>query len=141
MPPTQRNHLCRRRHPATVFPILTRKQFLTYYVGMEPAPHVDVFAAIAHPVRRRILDLLAEEDLPVNTIATHFDISRPAVSQHLRVLLEARLVVEQRHGRERRYRLVPDELVSVNVWLAHFERFWTDHLRRLSAHLSAEENP
>jgi len=57
--------------------------------------------------------------------------SRPAVSQHLRILLDAGLVAEQRHGRERRYRLVPEQLGPVRDWIAHYERFWDDRLKRL----------
>jgi len=95
----------------------------------------DVFGAIAHPARRRMLDLLVEADRSVNTIAGHFQMSRPAVSQHLRVLLDAGLVTEQRHGRERRYHLVPERLSPVRDWIAHYERFWDDHLQRLQNHL------
>lgn len=83
-----------------------------------------------------MLDLLAEADRSVNTIAGHFQMSRPAVSQHLRVLLDAGLVTEQRHGRERRYRLVPEQLGPVRDWIAQYERFWDDHLLRLQKHLS-----
>lgn len=90
----------------------------------------DVFGAISHPARRRMLDLLVESDRSVNTIAGHFQMSRPAVSQHLRILLDAGLVTERRFGRERRYRLVPARLVSVRDWLAHYERFWDHHLGR-----------
>lgn len=62
--------------------------------------------------------------------------SRPAVSQHLRVLLDAGLVTEQRHGRERRYRLVPEQLAEVRDWLANYDRFWDDRLLRLQKQLS-----
>ena len=96
----------------------------------------DVFAAISHPARRRMLDLVAEADRSVNAIAGHFEMSRPAVSQHLRILLDAGLVTERRHGRERRYRLVPARLGPVRDWLAHYERFWDDRLQRLKQHLS-----
>jgi len=96
----------------------------------------DVFGAISHPARRHMLDLLAESDRSVNSIAGHFKMSRPAVSQHLRILLDASLVAEQRHGRERRYRLVPEQLRSVREWLAHYERFWDDRLLRLQKTLS-----
>ena len=91
----------------------------------------DVFNAISHPARRQMLDLLAGSDHSVNAIAEHFDMSRPAVSQHLRVLLDASLVTEQRFGRERRYRLVPEQLAPVREWLAQYERFWDDRLMRL----------
>src|SRR5437899_11644887 len=82
-----------------------------------PDREPDVFGAISHPARRRMLDLLLEADRSVNTIAAHFPMSRPAVSQHLRVLLDAGLVTEQRHGRERRYRLVPERLGPVRDWI------------------------
>jgi len=95
----------------------------------------EVFAAISHSARRRILDLLADGDRPVNAIAGQFEMSRPAVSQHLRVLLDAGLLTEQRHGRERRYRLAPEQLGAVRDWIAHYERFWDDHLQRLQHQL------
>jgi DNA-binding transcriptional ArsR family regulator len=105
---------------------------------MAPDPRPEVFAAIAHPVRRRILDLLAEEERPVNAIASNFQVSRPAISQHLRVLLDAGLVSEHRFGRERRYRLVPEELAEIYGWLAHYQRFWTDRFQSLTQQLAAE---
>lgn len=107
---------------------------------MDTTTQPDVFTAIAHPVRRQILDLLAEGDQPVNQIAGHFGISRPAVSQHLRVLLDAGLVAETRHGRERRYHLVAERLDVVSTWLAHYERFWARHLRDLTRHLALEND-
>src|SRR4051812_31442168 len=100
----------------------------------------DVFGAISHPARRLILDLLAEDDRSVNAMAGHFKMSRPAVSQHLRVLLDAGLVTEQRHGRERRYHFVPEQLSPVRDWLALYERFWDDRLHRLQK-LLAKKGP
>src|SRR5215831_10301572 len=96
----------------------------------------DVFGAISHPARRRMLDLLLEADRSAGTIAGHFEMSRPAVSQHLRILLDAGLVTEQRHGRERRYRLVAARLGPVRDWIAHYEQFWDDRLRRLQKTLA-----
>ncbi|MBI1370195.1 MAG: metalloregulator ArsR/SmtB family transcription factor [Planctomycetes bacterium] len=96
----------------------------------------DVFHAISHPARRRMLDLLAGSEHAVNVIAAHFQMSRPAVSQHLRVLLDSGLVAEQRHGRERRYRLVPERLEPVREWIALYERFWDDRLSRLQKTLA-----
>jgi DNA-binding transcriptional ArsR family regulator len=100
----------------------------------------DVFTAISHPARRRMLDLLAGADYSVNALAGHFDMSRPAVSQHLRVLLDAGLVTEQRHSRERRYHLVPKGLGPVREWMAHYERFWDDRLQRLAKVLAKRSN-
>lgn len=96
----------------------------------------DVFAAISHRARRQMLDLLTDAERPVSALATHFAMRRPAVSQHLRILLDAGLVTERRHGRERRYRLVPENLGPVRDWIAHYERFWDDRLQRLQNHLS-----
>ena len=65
--------------------------------------------------------------------------SRPAVSQHLRILLDAGLVSEQRHGRERRYQLLPQRLAPVREWIASYERFWDDRLDRFQK-LLAQKN-
>ncbi|MEV0732193.1 metalloregulator ArsR/SmtB family transcription factor [Polymorphospora sp. NPDC050346] len=94
-------------------------------------PDVDVFTAIASPVRRALLDALRAGPLAVHELADDFAISRPAVSQHLQVLRNAALVVEERAGRERRYRLQPGPLREVEDWLGHYERFWADHLGAL----------
>jgi DNA-binding transcriptional ArsR family regulator len=96
----------------------------------------DVFLAISHRARRQMLDLLTEAERPVSVIAAHFEMSRPAVSQHLRVLLDAGLVTEQRYGRERRYQFVPERLAPVRDWIGKYERFWDDRLHRLQKHLS-----
>ncbi len=105
-------------------------------MAVAPAQQDDVFAAISHRARRQMLDLLAGAERSVGEITARFEISRPAVSQHLRVLLDAGLVTERRHGRERRYRLVPEQLGPVRDWLASYERFWDDRLQRLQSQLS-----
>jgi DNA-binding transcriptional ArsR family regulator len=101
-----------------------------------PNREPDVFTAISHPARRQMLDLLAETDRSAGAIAGHFKMSRPAVSQHLRVLLDSGLVTEQRHGRQRRYHFVPARLGQVRDWIAQYERFWDDRLQRLQKTLS-----
>ena len=100
--------------------------------------NADVFAAVADPTRRRLLDLLATRETPVNGLATRFAMSRPAISQHLRVLREAGLVRERRAGRQRVYRLRPERLKEVYDWAAHYQRFWTKKLRSLGEHLEGE---
>ncbi len=100
----------------------------------------EVFNAISCPARRRILDLLVDGDQPVKHIAGHFEMSRPAISQHLRILLSVGLVSEQRRGREHHYHLVPERLDPVRNWMAHYERFWDDNFKRLQTHL-AKRNP
>ena len=104
-----------------------------------PDREPDVFGAISHPARRQMLDLLFESDRSVSTLTESFQMSRPAVSQHLRVLLDAGLVSEQRHGRERHYHLVPERLSPVREWIARYERFWDDRLERLQK-LLAKKN-
>ena len=91
----------------------------------------DVFTAVADPIRRQILELLAGDDLPVNRLCERFEVSRPAVSRHLRVLRDAGLVTEFKIGRERLYALDPVPLRTMRVWIAHFDRFWDVRLRRL----------
>lgn len=100
---------------------------------------VDVFTAIASPVRRALLDALRSGPLAVHQLADDFAISRPAVSQHLQVLRQAELVVEERVGRERRYRLEPYRLREVTDWLEHYERFWSSRLADLRSLL--DERP
>ena len=103
---------------------------------VSPNRESDVFGAISHPARRHMLDLLSAADCSVNSIAGHFNMSRPAVSQHLRLLLDAGLVTEQRHGRERRYHFIPERLGPVRDWIAQYELFWDEHLARLQKQLS-----
>jgi DNA-binding transcriptional ArsR family regulator len=117
---------------------LTGKQSLTYIRIMVAIRNrqQDVFTAISHGARRQMLDLLSDSERSVIEIVAYFDMQRPAVSQHLRILLDAGLVAERRHGRERRYRLVPERLAPLRDWLANYNRFWDDRLLRLRQHLS-----
>lgn len=104
----------------------------------ELAPSADVFHAIADPTRRRILDLLADREMPATAIAEPFEMSQPAVSQHLKVLRNAGLVTQQKAGRQRRYKLEPERLKQVYDWLAHYERFWTEKLTKLGQYLDSQ---
>ncbi|HJU66395.1 MAG TPA: metalloregulator ArsR/SmtB family transcription factor [Gemmatimonadaceae bacterium] len=90
-----------------------------------------VFNALADPTRRELLELLRDGTKPVHELADAFRITRPAVSQHLRVLRDARLVRETRVGRERHYRLQGAALREVAEWIARYERFWTEGFDRL----------
>jgi DNA-binding transcriptional ArsR family regulator len=100
---------------------------------------VDVYRAIADPTRRAILDRLRAGPAPVNALASEFAQSRPAISKHLRVLREARLVSEQRSGRERVYDLSPVPLQQVAGWIEGYRSFWQISLTNLKRHL--EMNP
>jgi DNA-binding transcriptional ArsR family regulator len=95
---------------------------------------VDLVArAVAEPRRREILELVRESELSAGEIASGFDVSRPAVSQHLAVLREAGLLSERRDGTRRLYRAQPEALAGLREFL---DRFWTDRLERLK--LAAE---
>jgi len=95
----------------------------------------DVFRAIAEPTRRAILDRLRAGPAPVNALAADFEQSRPAISKHLRVLKDARLVSEHREGRERLYALEPMALQRVAGWLEGYRSFWQRSLTNLKRHL------
>ena len=98
----------------------------------------DVFAAVGDPTRRRVLDLLTRGELPVRRIAAPFAMTRPAISQHLRILLRARLVHARRDGRERYYRLNAKPLRQIHDWVRHYERFWQGKLTALGEFLDKE---
>jgi DNA-binding transcriptional ArsR family regulator len=89
-----------------------------------------VLRAIADPRRREIIRLVRFEERSAGEISSHFDVSRPAISQHLSILREAGLVTERRDGNRRLYRARPEALADVR---AYIEQFWTDHLDRLKA--------
>ena len=97
-----------------------------------------VFAALADPTRRAVLDLLRSGSLPAGRIAQAFPVSRPAVSKHLRMLRRARLVDERRQGRNRVYRLNPDPLKTVDAWLGQYRAFWQANLAHLKDFVEAE---
>jgi DNA-binding transcriptional ArsR family regulator len=83
--------------------------------------------AIAEPRRREILRLVREAELPAGRIASHFEVTRPAISQHLRVLLDAGLLTERRQGTRHLYRTRPEGLVELRAYL---EGFWGRRTRR-----------
>jgi DNA-binding transcriptional ArsR family regulator len=97
----------------------------------------DVFRAIADPTRRAILDRLRAGPTAVNVLASEFEQSRPAISKHLRVLRQARLVTEERAGRERLYELRPAPLQRVAGWIEGYRAFWQVSLTNLKKHLEA----
>ena len=97
--------------------------------------HADVFRAIADPTRRALLDRLRGGAAPVNALASEFSQSRPAISKHLRVLRDARLVREERIGRERLYQMDPMPLQRVAGWVEGYRGFWVLNLNKLKAHV------
>lgn len=95
---------------------------------------MEAAAAISDPIRRRVLELVRDDELPAGELAAQFDVSRPAVSRHLRVLRDAGLVRERRQGRLRLYRADPAPLEELRDWL---DDYWSGRLRALKR--AAEE--
>ena len=89
---------------------------------------MDAAAAISDPIRRRVLELVRDRERPAGELAAEFDVSRPAVSRHLRVLREAGLVHERRHGRLRLYRADLTPLEELRDWL---DGYWSGRLDAL----------
>src|SRR6476469_4859619 len=102
-------------------------------------PDVDVFAALANPVRREILLQLRLGPRAVSDLARGFELGRPAVSEHLQVLGKARLVREEPRGRERYYHLDPRPLSEVDAWLGAFTHYWKQRLASLEDLLEKEK--
>jgi DNA-binding transcriptional ArsR family regulator len=92
--------------------------------------------AIAAPRRRHILTLVRDDELTAGEIASHFDVTRPAISQHLNVLKEAGLVSERRNGTRRLYRARPEGLAELKKFL---ESFWSERLDALKREAEKEE--
>jgi DNA-binding transcriptional ArsR family regulator len=96
---------------------------------------VPVFAALADPTRRRLLELLAAGERSAGELAREFEISRPGVSRHLRVLREAGLVRARGDGQRRLYSVDPGPLDEVDAWLARWRGFWAQRLDALDTEL------
>jgi DNA-binding transcriptional ArsR family regulator len=98
----------------------------------------NIFSALADGSRRQILTMLTEKEMHVNGIAERFKFSRPAVSKHLKILQESRLVKSRRKGREHYYRLNAAPLNEVYKWLEHYSRFWDEKLQALKNYVENE---
>jgi DNA-binding transcriptional ArsR family regulator len=102
---------------------------------MRPTQDNDVFHAVAHPARRAILLALRKGERPASALAAPFDMTFAAVSQHLKVLKDAALVVERRDGRRRLYQLQAKPLQEVARWAQQFEEFFNRRLDALELYL------
>jgi DNA-binding transcriptional ArsR family regulator len=100
----------------------------------------DVFQAIADPTRRQIINLLAKQPLNLNAVADKFDISRPAVSKHIKVLTECGLVLIRQEGRERYCDLQLNKLKEVSQWVEQYSEFWDKKLNKLQNFLAKSKN-
>jgi DNA-binding transcriptional ArsR family regulator len=97
-----------------------------------------VFEVLAEPNRRRILDLLREDEQPVGVLVERMGMSQPAVSKHLAVLRKAGVVSVRGDAQRRLYRVRPEPLAEIEEWLAPYRRFWTHKLDALEAALDKE---
>lgn len=95
----------------------------------------DVFVAIADPTRREIINMLAQQSLNLNTIADHFNTSRPTISQHVKFLEDCGLIIIQKKGRERYCEAKFESLREVSQWVEQFQQFWTERFDSLDTYL------
>ena len=98
----------------------------------------DVFQAIADPTRRKIINMVAQQSLNLNAVAENFNISRPAISKHIKILTECGLIVIKQQGRERYCEAKLQKLNEVSDWVEQCKVFWTAKLDALDKFLSKE---
>jgi len=95
----------------------------------------DVFQAIADPTRREIISMLAVKSLNLNSVAENFDVSRPAISKHIKILTECGLVVIRQQGRERFCEARLEKLNEVSGWVNQYKKYWIEKLDSLENYL------
>ncbi len=100
----------------------------------------DVFQAIADPTRREIIQLLSRQSLNLNAVAENFDVSRPAISKHVKILTECGLIAIRHQGRDRVCEVQLKKLAEVADWIEQYRSFWTKKLDSLETFLSREHN-
>jgi DNA-binding transcriptional ArsR family regulator len=100
----------------------------------------DVFQAMADPVRRDIIELLANETLTVNTVAEKFDVSRPAISKHLKILKECGIIAINKKGRERYCQIQPKNLIPAFMWIEQYRNLWEERLDSFEDYLIELKN-
>lgn len=101
----------------------------------------DAFQAIADPTRREIINMIAGQPLNLNAVAENFDISRPAISKHIKILTECGLIIIKQKGRERYCEAQLHKLSEVSQWLEQYRVFWTRKLDALEHFLSTGSKP
>lgn len=100
----------------------------------------DVFQVIADPSRRQILQLLSKDSLSINALAENFEMSRPAVSKHVKILYSAGFISIQNIGRERYCILKHDGFNELQEWINFFDKFWLSKLKKLETLLNKKAN-
>ena len=98
----------------------------------------DVFQAIADPTRRAIINMIAQQSLNLNAVAEKFEISRPAISKHIKILTECGLIVIKQQGRKRYCEAKLQKLNEVSAWIEQYRVFWTNKLDALENFLTKE---
>lgn len=101
-----------------------------------PNQTLDTFQVIADPSRRQILHLLSEDSLTINDLAGNFDMSRPAVSKHVKALHQAGFIDIENIGRERYCILKQDGFNELRDWIDYFDAFWAEKLKTLETLLN-----
>lgn len=101
----------------------------------------DVFQAIADPTRREIINIIARGSLNLNSVAEKFDVSRPAISKHIKILTECGLIIIKQQGRERYCEANLKALEKVSDWIEQHRIFWTAKLDALEIHLEKKVTP
>jgi len=96
----------------------------------------DVFQAIADPTRREIINLIAHRRLNVNTVAENFEVSRPAISKHMKILEECGLIMFEQQGRERFCKVQLAPLHEVADWIEQYKKMWETRLDSLETYLA-----
>ncbi len=96
----------------------------------------DVFQAIADPTRREIIGMVAHQSLNLNAVADQFNISRPAISKHIKILTECGLITIKQKGRERYCEAKFEKLNEVNKWVEQYKKFWEQKLDALEVYLN-----
>jgi len=99
-------------------------------------PRLDAFQVIGDPSRRKMLMLLSEDSLTINNLADHFDMSRPAVSKHIKILYNSGFISIQDSGRERYCSLKQEGFKELQDWLSYFDQFWASKLKKLESLLN-----
>ena len=101
---------------------------------------MDVFYALAEPRRRKIIEIIANNGrLSATEVCENFKVTPQAISQHLRVLLDAKILRVEKHAQQRIYEINPGSIVELEQWLAHTKKLWNDRLDSLDKFLETEK--
>src|SRR5215470_9119324 len=108
---------------------------------MMPTPTLDAFQVIADPSRRQMLMMLSKDSMTINSLAENFDMSRPAVSKHIKILYNAGFISIKDIGRERHCILKQEGFNELQDFINYFDKFWVTKLQRLQSILNKKAKP